>query len=338
MRKKLLIVLICLSVISCVAGIAACKKTPEETPPSEENYAVDPEIISAPSASKIVVGESTDISVLSGEFSVEGELKFTDEATVPLSAGTVEREWQFIPSDTESYNTLSGKVEIPVYRYKLTYEENGGFELEDEYFNESYTLKNKPLTAKNEYHFDGWALAEDSTDYIGYPLTFTESATLYAGYRFHTADKLVYKRDITKRYTLVAANWQRYWENLGEYENAENNAFPRLPYTASQPEGVIEGEVIIADMYDDRFVTDVTSFSNTKITSIVFSNYTITIYNMNNTLLETVTIPNTATYVGDEAFQYNSQLTTVKYEGGESAVGWVFESQSLEFGYKLRTM
>ena len=102
---------------------------------------------------------------------MEGELKFSDEAVYPDSAGTVEREWTFTPFNTERYNSISGKVTVNVYRYKLTFEENGGFDIADEYFNESFTLKNKPLTAKNDYRFDGWLV---DGEFITYPKTFTQ--------------------------------------------------------------------------------------------------------------------------------------------------------------------
>ncbi|MDE6667073.1 MAG: hypothetical protein K2K38_01845, partial [Clostridia bacterium] len=107
MKQKLLVFLICIAAASSIAGITGCLWRQEKP-----SHSVDPEIISTPTAGDIAVGESTDASVLSGEFSVEGELKFSDEATYPLSVGTVVREWTFTPADTENYNSLSGKVSI----------------------------------------------------------------------------------------------------------------------------------------------------------------------------------------------------------------------------------
>ncbi len=321
MRKKLLVVLICIAAVSGIAGIVGCQKQPKTT-----GQAVNPEIISAPTAGNIAVGESTDASVLSGEFSVEGELKFSDEAVYPDSAGTVEREWTFTPFNTERYNSISGKVTVNVYHYKLTFEENGGFDIADEYFNESFTLKNKPLTAKNDYRFDGWLV---DGEFITYPKTFTQSANLYAAYRYHTADKLFYM--VSEGECIAEASWKTYWENEGDYEAAEGNHWPigeRNPY--------VNGEVIIADMHDDYFVTTTMGLCNTDITSIVFNNYTNIIQFMGDTKLKSLVIPNTVSLIPKGTFSDNPELESIIYEDGESAFEIV--DGEIQFGYKKRTV
>lgn len=321
MRKKLLVVLIFIAAVSGIAGIVGCQKQPKTT-----GQAVNPEIVSAPTAGNIAVGESTDASVLSGEFSVEGELKFSDEAVYPDSAGTVEREWTFTPFNTQKYNSINGKVTVNVYRYKLTFEENGGFDIADEYFNESFTLKNKPLTAKNDYRFDGWLV---DGEFITYPKTFTQSANLYAAYRYHTADKLFYK--VSGGECIAEASWRTYWLEKGYPEIAEENGWQvgdRNPY--------IDGEVIIADMHDDYFVTTTMRFCDTDITSIVFNNYTNIIQFMGDTKIKSLVIPNTVSLIPKGTFSDNPELESIIYEDGESAFEIV--DGEIQFGYKKRTV
>ena len=321
MRKKLLVVLIFIAAVSGIAGIVGCQKQPKTT-----GQAVNPEIVSAPTAGNIAVGESTDASVLSGEFSVEGELKFSDEAVYPDSAGTVEREWTFTPFNTQKYNSINGKVTVNVYRYKLTFEENGGFDIADVYFIESFTLKNKPLTAKNDYRFDGWLV---DGEFITYPKTFTQSANLYAAYRYHTADKLFYK--VSGGECIAEASWRTYWLEKGYPEIAEENGWQvgdRNPY--------IDGEVIIADMHDDYFVTTTMRFCDTDITSIVFNNYTNIIQFMGDTKIKSLVIPNTVSLIPKGTFSDNPELESIIYEDGESAFEIV--DGEIQFGYKKRTV
>ena len=323
MKKKLLVFLICIAAASCIAGIIGCQWQ-QEAP----SGSVDPEIISAPTAGNIAVGESTDASVLSGEFSVEGELKFADEATYPVSEGTVEREWTFTPADTERYNVISGKVSVCVYRYKLTFEENGGFEIEDEFFNDSFTIKNKPLTAKNDYRFDGWLA---NGEFIKYPQTFTASATLYAAYRYHTADKLYYRS--SEGVCFAEANWRTYYEeNNPETLNIEENPF----LTVNAINTYVDGEVIIADMHDGVFVTITRGFLNTNVSSIVFNNFTNSISWIENTKLKSVTIPNTVSELPQGTFSNNPELETIIYEDGEGA--FEMNGTDIQLGYKLRTL
>lgn len=324
MRHKLLILLFSAMTLLCIVGIVACKKLPS----SQSSNTTEPMVLKAPTATDIAVGESTDVSKLYGEFSVEGELKFSDEAIVPLNAGKIEREWKFIPYDTVNYKNISGKVVIEVYRYRLKFEENGGFEVEDEFFNESFTIKNKPLTAKNDYRFDGWMF---NGTLIEYPKTFTSSATLYATYRFHTEDKVFY--NVADGICYAEASWKTYWEKEGDYEAAAKNYFP-IGEVNSQ--NSIAGEVIIADMHNGLFVTSTRWFCTTRISSIIFNNFTYSIESMGKTLLKSVSIPNTAVNIADGAFSDSAELESVIYEGGEGA--FEMDGEKVLFGYKLRTL
>lgn len=364
-KKKSLIILIFVSAIFLISAIfCACSKkeeTSSEGQKKEETLPTNTEVIVAPTASNLVVGQTTDESALSGEFSVEGQLCYTDEAQITTSAGVINRGWKFTPADGEKYTALEGSVTIQVYNYKISYEENGGFEIADVYFNESYTLNNKPITAKNEYRFDGWAQAKGSVEYIEYPHEFTGSTTLYAGYTFHTAEKLKYSffyyaddPNMAGQVDNIYINNVYALKRCQVSQNDENidpeirDTIPTFNHPLTEPkEGSIEGEVIIADMYNDYFVTEIGNFYGSGITGFEFNNFVTMIvgdcfaYCVNLDLSD-FEIPRTVTYIrGDvfagshslknlfipnsvtemwEAFEYCYGLETVEFEEGEREV------------------
>jgi len=58
-----------------------------------------------------------------------------------------------------------------VFKYKVDFIEDGGYEIDDIYFNIEYTIAEKPLSFKNEYRFDSWGLSDTETDFISFPYT-----------------------------------------------------------------------------------------------------------------------------------------------------------------------
>ena len=365
MRKTFvfLLSLIACSLIFCAVLLASCKTDCLTEEPKNEK--TDPETVTAVTASNLIVGQSTDESLLSGKFNVDGELGFSDEAYIAAVSGTVSRSWRFKPYDTEKFNEIYGTVEIEVFNYKLSFEENGGFEIADKYFNESYTLTERPVTAKNEYRFDGWALNEQSYQYIPFPYTFHTSTTLYAGYTFHTGDKLEYGGYYTyspEYYSFetdefingVAATYRCYVmqnrDNLSEHDKITVPSF-NDPITEPR-EGSIEGEVVIADMYNGAFVTDLFTFAGSGITKITFNNFITDIGSFSfsfclNLDFDHFEIPNTVIKIGSDvfvgtalreitvprtvksistAFKYAYELETVIFEsdGDELMLGDIF--------------
>jgi hypothetical protein len=296
-----------------------------------------PQALAAPKLSNLLIGQSLSDSRLTGKFSVEGELKLVgeiDRNAVYNEIGTYGGfDWVFTPADTETCNSVSGQVELSVYRKKITLEENGGFEIEDIFFNDSVTIEKKPLTAKNLYRFDGWAESNGSTNYITYPKVFTASDTLYAGYRFHSAGlyygesfyDYYYDPDLKDFVYVKTMAAMPDWRSLGfDSKFSPIRSGTPLYYQPPAPvEGSIEGEVIIADMYNDQFVAAIGEFAGTRITGVVFNNYVRRLaegafYRCLN--LTEVAIPSTVTEIEFEAFRYSSNLTRVEFEDGDGTV------------------
>lgn len=334
----LLLLTVCVS--TAVLLFAGCGGSQGEVPGPPVTQPIDPEIIETPVAGNIVVGQTTHDSVLTGKFEAEGVLRFSEEAIIAERAGVLDCAWEFLPADTKKYNRLTGIVKVNVYRCKIVFEENGGFEVEDVYFNDSYTLTEQPLTAKNEFRFDGWSEAQASTAYLAYPKRFTQSTTLYAGYRFHSADKIYYFKDEefvdlkpTGRYYYRAiADWSQYWAIHDPNGNHEPYHGPSASLSDPPFEDSVEGEVIIADMYDGLFVEEISSFDYTKITNVVFGNFIKKINGdtFTRTLLEEITIPETVTQIDTYAFDRCSELKKVVFEAGE---GEIEMGSSGIFGY-----
>ncbi|MCM1295834.1 MAG: leucine-rich repeat protein [Muribaculaceae bacterium] len=333
MKKRLvLIVLSLISALLCGLFAYGCTK-PSKTPP-ESPQPRFPEVVTAPAAGNIVLGETVGASEFVGEFSVAGIVKFVDPDFMPQEIGTVSCDWVFIPEDTAGYKELSGKVNVEVYRYRLSFEENGGFDIPDVYYNESYTLKNKPITCKNDYRFDGWSLDDNTGALIDFPHVFTDSKTLYAKYMTCTLDKLFFRGN------SVELSWEKYWLNLGDVDGAAENETPVLRYTDDNPEDALGGDIVIPDMHDGNFLLYTYNFTHSNVTSIVFNNVTLHIDYFKKTKLRSVTIPNTLLYIDGEMFRGCAELKEIIYEGGESAIepvrgdyGWISD---IKFEYKLR--
>lgn len=287
-----------------------------------------------PTVSNIVLGETVGDAELGGEFSVAGTLEFIDPEFVPQATGKHKCGWKFTPEDTKDYRMLTGDVEIEVFKHRLTFEENGGFDIPDVYFNDNYTLKNMPITCKNDYRFDGWALDDNNGLLIDFPHVFTDSYTMYAKYMTCTLDKLFLHRGYAE------LNWQKYWLDRGEPDKAARNLPPDLRYTDDIPEDALGGDIIIPDMHDGEFLIDTFNFSHSNITSIVFNNVMLNMDTFQKTKLKSVIVPNTVEHLKYEVFRGCADLEEIIYEGGESAVegvynelGWFLD---LKFEYKMR--
>lgn len=331
--KKRLVLIVLSFVTALLCGLLAygCTKPSISPEPPQSQF---PEIVTAPVAGNIVLGETVGACELVGEFSIAGIVKFVNPDFVPQEIGTVFCDWVFIPEDTVGYKVLNGKVNIEVYRYKLAFEENGGFDIPDIYYNESYTLKNKPITCKNDYRFDGWSLDDNTGVLIDFPHVFTDSKTLYAKYMTCTLDKLFFNGN------RVELSWEKYWRNLGDFDGAAKNETPVLRYTDDNPKDALGGDIIIPDMHDGNFLVYTYNFTHSNITSIVFNNVTLDIDYFKKTKLKSVTIPNTLDYIRDEAFRGCNELREIIYEDGESAVEGIYDAHGffldLKFEYKLR--
>lgn len=317
-----------------VFALGCAKKTDEPKEPEAQF----PEIVVAPTASDLVLGEAIGSAELKGEFSVAGELRFSEPDFVPQSIGKLMCGWIFTPEDRVNYRTLTGKAEIEVFMYVLTFEENGGFDISDIYFNDSYTLEHKPITCKNDYRFDGWSLGESSEALIEYPYVFTHSQTLCAKYMTCTLDKLAFIDGF-----IAELSWRKYWLDRGEPEKAARNLPSDLRYTDDIPEDAIGGEIIIPDMHDDVFLIWTRNFSHSNITSITFNNVMVKMDSFKKTRLRSVTVPNTVAGFATEQFRGCAELKELIYEGGESAVEAVYDENvswlgafELKFEYKLR--
>jgi hypothetical protein len=278
---------------------------------------INPTIITAPKASNIIVGETTRKSILDGEFNVTGTLVWASDEIIATSVGTIEGKWEFIPFDKIKYKKLVGIIEIKVFNYRLSFEENCGFSLDDIYFNSTYTIGKKPITAKNNYRFRDWTLNDQEEDRITYPFVASNTLTLYAIFDFHSFDKVEYINfglDLPAIGICAIANWGKY----GVIKN------PYLDFQSGPVYGSISGEVIIADMYNDLPVISVRDFHHTNITNILFPNYLKVIDT--NTFLQCrslgpeLTIPNTVEYLGESAFRSCWSLYKVTFEEGDGLI------------------
>ncbi|MDR2267138.1 MAG: leucine-rich repeat protein [Christensenellaceae bacterium] len=244
-------------------------------------------VLEEPIASNVQIGESTAKSRLTGKFNVEGDLHFVGETRTLMFKGTVVCEWEFVPYNSEFYNKIMGTVEVKFCENKIRFETDGGLDPGDICFDESYTISEKILTAKNDYHFDGWTKIKGSNDSLQYPQTITTSIVLYAQYTAHTEDKLRY---------------QLHEDGVSVF--AKHNDFR------------VSGEIVIADMYEGRFVTSIVNFRETEITKIVFSNYTknIAMAFKDCYYLTDIYIPNSVKWLASEAFLRCYGLRSVVFE------------------------
>jgi len=303
------------------AGSAAFIMLPQDpvgpTEPGEPTLPQDPLVISAPVASNILVGQANTESTLTGEFSVPGDLNFTGIIFISYGPGTAECDWEFVPDDLTLYNKLTGKVTVHIFESKIIFNENGGFELDDIYFNGTYILSERLITAKNEYRFDDWSTIDGTASFITYPFTVSATTNLYAQYTYHTAEKvsyaMIYSSGTPTGKILAGALWG-------------SNGIPEKPY-ALRPwdppvAGSIAGEVVIADMYDGMPVTRVGNFGHTNITGIVFPNFIefIGSFEACSSLGPELVIPNTVKEIRSEAFQNCSSLERVIFEDGDGFI------------------
>jgi len=299
-NKTIIIVIGALVMVAGLAIYAILPSNPDGTGDQEPMIIVtDPQILSAPVASNILVGQSTTESILTGEFSVPGDLQFTGIEFTSFWPGTAECDWEFTPDDLTRYNKLAGTVIVSIFEYKLIFVENGGFEIEDIYFNDTYTLTKRPITAKNEYRFDDWSTTNSTKNFITYPFTVSGVTELYAQYTFHTAEKLEYRVIHDSNGPTDKMSVRALWGSNGIVEEP-----PGLrPFDPPVP-GSISGEVVIADMYNGLPVTWVANFRQTNITNIVFPNFVeeIGTFFQCRSLGPELIIPNTVTRIADNAF------------------------------------
>ena len=299
-----------------IAGLAAYAiLSSDPDAPEEPPVPSDPLVLFSPAINDMLVGQSTAECVLTGMFSVPGDLRLTDDERTFGSHGVTECNWEFTPDDLVNYNIMTGTITINVFQFKLTFDENGGFELDDVYFNGTYTLANKLLTAKNEYRFNGWSLMDNIL--ITYPYVVSNTIELHAQYSYHTPEKI--------KYAVIYDNGAP-TEEAGASANWGNHGIPERPpgHRPFDPpvEGSISGEVIIADMYDGMFVTRVTNFGHTNITGIVFSNYVEEIgeFIQCRSLGPELIIPNTVKEIYDRAFDNCISLERVEFEDGDDFI------------------
>ena len=302
-----------------VAGIAACTALLSDQGGVIQHEPIapqDPSITEMPTASSIVVGEPITESILNGGFSVPGVLRLIDDGQMPSAPGAINIGWEFTPNDMTRYNVITGTVTVAVFEYKLTFAENGGFEINDIYFNSSYTLSERLITAKNDYHFDDWGTTNNIADRISYPFTVSSTTTLCAQYTFHTAEKIRYgtiRNSNGPDEAYASAVWG-------------SNGIPEKPLGLNPFDppisGSISGEVVIADLHNGLRVTDVASFDHTNITGIVFPNYIEEIgkFQQCRSLGPELTIPKGVVKIGNNAFDNCWSLEKVEFENGEGFI------------------
>lgn len=100
-----------------IQSITIYYRVPVVVPPVPE--AVDPVVDSEVSATDVTSGDTLDESTLSGTFKdsesgdpVDGTLTWTDPSTVVNETGDF--EWTFTPTNSDSYNVITGMVEVAV--------------------------------------------------------------------------------------------------------------------------------------------------------------------------------------------------------------------------------
>jgi len=320
MNKTTIIAVGTLVIVAGIVAFATLMPDSIELPPDQETIVPqDPSVVGVPVASNILVGQSTRESTLTGEFSVPGSLQFTGIVFISYWPGTAECDWEFTPDDLINYNKLTGTVTVNIFESKLIFNENGGFEIEDIYFNGTHTLTKRPITAKNEYHFDDWSLTRGALNYISYPLTFYGTTHLYAQYTYHTPDKVAYEIRYNHSVPMDEALVTAFWGSNGIVERPPTwNPFdpPIL--------GSISGEVVIADMYNNLPVTMIYDFGHTNISGIVFPNFLERIgensFQQCRSLGPELIIPNTVKEIYDSAFDNCWSLERVEFEDGEGFI------------------
>ncbi len=261
--------------------------------------------------SGVKVGESLADVRLVGIFEAEGTISFITPDKTFTAIGVTSHAWQFIPTDLDVYSVTKGTIDVEAFNHKITLEECGGFEINDVYFNTTYTLDMKPLTAKNDYRFDGWSIDDGSKDYIARGDVVNEDTTWYANY---TAAENQDKLKFLKR----------------EDDDGNLNVFKAILTDKN-----FIGEIVIPDMYNDLLVTYIDSFDDSKITKIVFGSFIekIGYFNRCNNLTE-IFIPNTVdSFYG--SFYGCSNLKKVEFEDGD---GFTDSSGSLFLDCPVETV
>ncbi len=329
MKKNIKIALISFAFIFIISVFLLLTSCNQNNDKPKHNPFID----ETPHATNILVNENLNTSTITGSFSPQGTLRFVNPNMSFELSGAYYVDWEFIPNDQILYNSLHGTVLINVFDYRLTFEGNGGIKInrnstntgysctdiktEDIYYNESITISDMPLYAKNNYRFNGWSESNNSIDYISFPKTFSETITLYSDYQYHTADKLEYIS------TSVSA----------KYENPEQKKLSL--YMEEEFENAISGEIIIADMINDNIISLMREFGGTKVTNVIYNNFVVNSGRFNGCKsltsikfpkyiteiddfsysgLESIYIPNSVKYAGD--FSNCNNLEKVEFEAG----------------------
>jgi hypothetical protein len=307
-RKLVIIVLAILFFIQ----FTSCKHIEQPIVPI---VPTSPIILTYPTSSNVIIGQQLSDTNLEGEFNVEGDLHYISSNHYFNDLGGYVEEWEFIPSDLENYLIITGYVTIHVYQYVITFEEHDGYDIEDVYFYGSTTIEERPITLKNDYHFDGWSLVENNDNFIEFPYVAIGNLTLHAQYRFHSIEKIVYAKITSGEATQgvygysVSALWGANGlpsDPLGTYDQ-----YSPIP-------GSIAGEVIIADMYNGEHVTYTGFFRQTLITNIVFPINLMSIRSFENCfeLGPKLVIPKLVKTIGLYGFMHCYSLKDLVIEDG----------------------
>ena len=289
-KRIVLIIAIVMISITLLTTLIACVEPLPDPPP--EIILPEVEQKEQVTVSGVKVGESlADVRIV-GNFKEEGTISFITPDKTFTAIGITSHTWQVVPTDLEEYSVTKGTIDVEAFNHKITLEECGGFEINDVYFNTTYTLDMKPLTAKNEYRFDGWSIDDGSKDYIARGDVVNEDTTWYASYTAVTnQDKLRFMED----------------------KDHEGNIYK---VKASLNDKNFSGEIIIPDMYKGVIVTIVSGFEDSKITKIVFGSFVEIIggFERSNGLTE-VFIPNTVEQITG-GFERSANLSKVVFEDG----------------------
>ena len=293
-KRIVLIITFVMISITLLTTLIACVE-PITTPPYKEPL---PQVEQKEqvTVSGVKVGESLADVRLVGIFEAEGTISFITPDKTFTSIGITSHAWQFVPTDLDVYSVTKGNIDVEAFNHKITLEECGGFEIDDVYFNTTYTLNMKPLTAKNDYRFDGWSIDDGSKDYIARGDVVNEDTTWYASYTAATnQDKLEFI----------------------EYKDDDGNINEVGVFLYDKN---FSGEIIIPDLYKGVIVNYIGGFDDSKITKIVFGSFIKTIgeFKRCKSLTE-VFIPNTVDlFVG--SFDDCSNIKKVVFEDGDGFI------------------
>ena len=305
-KSKFTIAIIFVVLILTVIGLVACVDQ-NSKPTIPDDILQEVEMLEEVTANDVLKGATLADVTLSGKFADDGELQFiATQYNFDKSIPTI-MQWQFTPTDLTKYIISKGNVLVGVYDHKITLIENGGFTISDAHFNDTYSLGNDALTAKNNYRFDGWTQADGSKTIISREHVFTEDETVYASYSFHTAEKLNYRKEIS-------------YIDDEDGESVPSGEYYFIVYPAH---GSIGGEVIVADMIDGIFAEVIYGFSNTNIAKIEFGRFVKRIARFNRCKnLTEIFIPNTIMEVDSTTFADCTNLKTVVMEDGDDYIHW----------------